>query len=51
MNNKDISDDELEEEIEKALKVNEKKKNVFRILRNEKESLETKEKRLKKKFK
>lgn len=51
MNNKDISDNELEEEIEKALKVNEKKKNVFRILRNDKESLEIKEKRLKKKFK
>ena len=46
MSNKDISDDELEDEIEKALKANEKKKDVFRILRNEKESLEIKEKQI-----
>ncbi len=51
MNDKDISDDDLEEEIEKALKENEKKRDVFRIIRNEKESLDIKEKRLKSKFK
>ncbi|MFW9968881.1 MAG: hypothetical protein ACFFDF_01690 [Candidatus Odinarchaeota archaeon] len=51
MNDKDISDDELEEEFEKALKDNEKKKDVFKIIRNEKESLELKEKRIKNKFK
>ncbi|MFX1525853.1 MAG: hypothetical protein ACFFCC_20275 [Promethearchaeota archaeon] len=47
---KDLSDDELEEELDKALKVNEKKTNVFKIIRDEKESLDTKEKRVKKKF-
>ena len=51
MNGKDISDDELEEELENALKANEKKRDVFRIIRNEKESLDVKEKRIKKKIK
>ena len=51
MDEKDISDDELEDELENALKANEKKRDVFRIIRNEKESLDVKEKRLKKKFK
>ncbi|MHA2036779.1 MAG: hypothetical protein ACW98X_10120 [Promethearchaeota archaeon] len=50
MNKKDLSDEELEEELEKSFKSNESKKNVFKILRNEKESLEVKEKRIKKKF-
>ncbi len=51
MNENEISDDELEEELEKALKANEKKRDVFRIIRNEKESLDVKEKRFKKKYK
>ncbi len=51
MNDKNISDDELEEELDKALKASEKKRDVFSIIRKEKESLEIKEKRLKKEFK
>ena len=51
MNEEDISDDEIEEKLEKALKINESKRDVFRILRNEIESLEMKEKRIKDKFK
>ena len=51
MNDKNISDDELEEELEKAYKVNEKKRDVFSIIRKEKESLELKEKRIKDKSK
>ncbi len=51
MNDKDSSDDELEEEIEKTLKTDEKKRDVFRIIRNEKESLDLQEKRLQFKFK
>jgi hypothetical protein len=46
----DISDDELEDELEKALKKDEIKKDVFRIIRDEKKSLDLKEKRLKSKF-
>jgi hypothetical protein len=51
VNENDISDDELEDELENALKANEKKRNVFKIIRNEKESLNVKERRFKKKFK
>ena len=51
MNEKSISDEELEEELDKALKTNENKKNVFRIIQGENESLGMKEKRLKKKHK
>jgi hypothetical protein len=51
VNENNISDDELEEELENALKANEKKRDVFRIIRNEKDSLDAKEKRFKKKFK
>jgi len=51
VNQKDISDDDLDEELEKALKNNETKRDVFRIIRNEKESLDLKEKRIKDKFK
>ena len=50
MSEKDLSDEELEEELDKSFKANESKKNVFNIIRNEKESLEVKEKRVKKKF-
>ncbi|MFX1387172.1 MAG: hypothetical protein ACFE9M_08160 [Promethearchaeota archaeon] len=42
-----MSDDELEEEMEKAYKASEKKRDVFRIIRKEKEALELKEKRIK----
>ena len=41
MDEKDVSDDELEEELENTLKVNEKKRDVFRIIRNEKELIAT----------
>lgn len=51
MNDKNILDEELEEELDKAFKASEKKKNVFTILRKEKESLEVKEKRIKNQFK
>lgn len=51
MNEKKIPDDELEEELDKALKASEKKRDVFSIIRKEKESLELKEKRIKDKFK
>ncbi len=51
MNDKDISDDKLEEELEKALKTNESKRDIFSVIKKEKESLEVKEKRIKDKFK
>jgi hypothetical protein len=50
MKDNNISDDDLEEELEKALKENEKKRDVFGIIKKEKESLEAKEKRIKSKF-
>lgn len=50
VNHKDLSDDELEEELDKALKASEKKTNVFKIMRDEKESIDNKQKRIKKKF-
>jgi len=51
VNQKDLSDEELEEELDKAIKSSESKRDVFKIIRDEKESLELKEKRVKKKFK
>ncbi|MFX1345849.1 MAG: hypothetical protein ACFFAI_12135 [Promethearchaeota archaeon] len=51
MNEKEISDEELEDELDKAFKVSEIKRNVFNIIRKERESLEVKEKRIKDKFK
>ncbi|UCC19733.1 MAG: hypothetical protein JSV62_00200 [Promethearchaeota archaeon] len=50
MDKKNLSDDELEEELEKAIKISEKKRDVFKILRKEKESVESKDKRIKDKF-
>lgn len=50
MNNKEYSNDELEEEIEKALKDYHNKPNVFRIIKNEKDALDRKEKRVKAKI-
>ena len=49
MGEKGISDEELEEEFEKALKKNELRRNVFKILRDEKSAQDLKEKRIKKK--
>ena len=51
MNEKEYSDEELEEEIDKALKISEKKPNVFRIIRNENNALDMKDKRMKTKIK
>jgi hypothetical protein len=51
VNEKEISDDELEEELDKAFKASEDKRDVFSIIRKEKESLEVKEKRIKDNFK
>lgn len=43
----DISDEELEKELEKAFKKNELKTDVFKILRDEKSAQDLKEKRIK----
>ncbi len=51
MKEKELTDKELEDELDKAFKECVSKKGVFKILRNEKESLDIKEKRTKKKFK
>lgn len=47
VDNKDVSDEDLEKEFDKAFKANETKRNVFSILRKENGSLELKEKRTK----
>jgi hypothetical protein len=51
VNNKDLLDEDLEEELDKAFKASEKQKSVFTIMRQEKESEEVKEKRIKSKYK
>jgi hypothetical protein len=51
VNKEEISDDELDEELEKAFKASENKRDVFSIIRKEKGSLDVKEKRIKDKFK
>ncbi|MFX1364099.1 MAG: hypothetical protein ACFFCE_15110 [Promethearchaeota archaeon] len=51
MSEREISEEELEEKLKKALNASEKKRDVFKILRSEKEALEIKEKRMKEKFK
>ncbi|MFX1500167.1 MAG: hypothetical protein ACFFDH_04285 [Promethearchaeota archaeon] len=51
MPEREISEDELEEELKKALSASDKKRDVFEILRREKESLKIKESRMKEKFK
>ncbi len=48
---KNISDEELEKELEKSFKANEAKNDIFKILRGEKASNRLKEKRLKRKLK
>jgi hypothetical protein len=50
VNENNISDDELEEELDKAIKTNERNRDIFKIIRNEKESLDAKDKRFKKKI-
>jgi hypothetical protein len=51
MNEKEYSDDELEEELDKAFKSSERKPSVFKIIRNENDALDMKEKRMKVKIK
>jgi hypothetical protein len=52
VNKNESTDDEIEEELEKAFKASESKKDdVFRIIRKEKESLDVKEKRIRTKYK
>ncbi|MFX1427566.1 MAG: hypothetical protein ACFFBE_14010 [Promethearchaeota archaeon] len=51
MDKEELTDDELDDELEKAFKENLNKKDVFSIIRKEKESLDVKEKRIKEKFK
>ena len=48
MGENNSNDDDLEEELEKAFKENEAKKNVFKILRDEKSAQDSKEKRIRK---
>jgi hypothetical protein len=50
MNEKDYTDDDLEEELNNAYKESEKKTNVFKIIRNEKNAMKEKERRVKVKF-
>jgi hypothetical protein len=45
------TDDELDKELEKAFKKSESKRDVFSIIRKEKESLDVREKRIKDRFK
>lgn len=51
MNEKEYPEEELEEELDKAFKLNERKPNIFKIIRNEEDALELKEKRMKFKIK
>lgn len=47
MKEEDVSDDdELEKELEKNFKENDKKSNIFKVLKDEKSRQEVKEKRL-----
>ena len=51
MNEKKYSNEELEEELDKAFKISEKQQNVFKIIRNEDKALDMKERRMKTKIK
>ena len=51
MDEEEDTDDELDKELEKAFKNSESKRDVFSIIRKEKESLNVREKRIKDKFK
>jgi hypothetical protein len=44
---KELSDDELEEELEKAFQKNNKQKNIFKIIRDEESSLNLRDKKIK----
>ena len=46
MNDKELSDDKLEEELDKAFKKSESQKNVFKIIRNEESSLDLRVKKV-----
>jgi hypothetical protein len=48
---KQYSDEDLEEKLDEAFKKSERKPNVFRIIRNETNAIDMKEKRMKAKFK
>ena len=47
MSEKELSDDELEEQLEKTFQRNESQKNVFKIMRNEEDSLKLRDKKQK----
>ena len=47
MAEKELSDDDIEEELEKTFQRNENQKNVFKILRSEESSLKLRDKKLK----
>jgi len=51
MGDKGVYDEDLEAELEKALKKDELKRDVFKILRDEKSAQVLKEKRIKKRLK
>jgi len=51
MNEREYSDDDLDEELDKAFKESGKKPNIFRIISNEKDAQDLKEKRTKAKLK
>ena len=48
MKEKELSDEDLELELDKAFNTSEKKKSVFTIIRKERESLDNREDRIKK---
>lgn len=51
MKKKDKTDEEIEDELDRAFKENMEKRNVFSILKCEEKSADSKEKRTKKKIK
>jgi len=51
VNEENFTDEDLEEELNRAFKLSNKKRDIFTIIRKEKDSLDIKEKRVKNKFK
>ena len=47
MDEKELSDEELEEELEKTFQKSETQRNVFKIIRNEEDSLNLRDKKVK----
>ena len=47
MSEKELSDDDIEEELEKSFQRNENRKNVFEIVRNEESSLNLRDEKIK----